>query len=31
MPGLTMKIYTDIDQLPTADAIQILPSFNPPS
>ena len=28
---LTMKIYTDIDQLPTADAIQILPSFNPPS
>jgi integrase len=27
---LTMKIYTDIDQLPTADAIQILPSFNPP-
>ena len=28
---LTMKIYTDIDQLPTADAIQSLPSFNPPN
>jgi len=28
---VTMKIYTGIDQLPTADAIQTLPSFNPPN
>ena len=28
---LTMKIYTDIDQLPTADAIKTLPSFNHPN
>jgi hypothetical protein len=28
---LTAKIYTDVNQLPTAEAIESLPSFNPPN